>query len=64
MTIVDRARIERLQASTREAIEELRSLRSNDVAAAEAVGAAKLAAFTLEHWWLPALGELAGSEVE
>ena len=64
MTIVDRARIERLQASAADTIEELRSMRSNDVAAVDAIGAAKLAAFTLEHWWLPALRELAGSEVE
>jgi hypothetical protein len=48
-----------LTAHVRAAIAELRQLRCDDPAAEPALEAAHAAAYTLELWWLPALGELA-----
>jgi len=48
-----------LQVRTREAIEELRAIRCSDPAADSALDAVRLAAHTLEQWWLPELSRLA-----
>jgi hypothetical protein len=57
----DPARVALLLTRTRAAIAELRELRCADVAAAEALGAARLAALTLETLWIPALAVLSGT---
>jgi len=48
-----------LEARTREAVEELRAIRCSDPAADSALDAVRLAAHTLEQWWLPELSRLA-----
>jgi len=47
---------------TAEAIERLRSTRSDDVAAAEAIRTVKLARRNLEDLWMPTLRELVRSD--
>jgi hypothetical protein len=58
----DPARVHSLLHRTAEAIERLRSIRSDDVAAAEAIRTVKLARRNLEDLWMPTLRELVHSD--
>jgi hypothetical protein len=54
----DPDRVSILRDRVGDAALELRALRCPDAEAAEALGAARLTAHTLECWWLPALDDL------
>jgi hypothetical protein len=55
----DARRADVIRARTRNAVDELRRLRSSDPAAADALDAIRLTVHTLEQWWLPELSRLA-----
>lgn len=53
-----------LRARTHDAIVDLAAIRSTDPAASEAIHAVRLAAHTLESWWVPALDRALGEQTD